>query len=138
MEKLIERPNYLNQLIENKDVDLVKVVTGIRRCGKSSLMTLFHNYLVANGVEEQQIIHMNLESLNIGICRIIWPFMILLVKKFMKIKELICFSMKCSQLGIGRRRLNHSDWIMMLISILPARMLICYLVSFLLCYQDDM
>lgn len=63
MDKLIERPNYLNQLIENKDVDLVKVVTGIRRCGKSSLMTLFHNYLVASGVEEQQIIHMNLESL---------------------------------------------------------------------------
>ncbi len=45
MEKLIDRPDYLNQLIENKDIDLVKVVTGIRRCGKSSLMELFHNYL---------------------------------------------------------------------------------------------
>ncbi len=63
MEKLIDRPNYLNQLIENKDIDLVKVVTGIRRCGKSSLMDLFHNYLIANGVAEKQIIHMNLESL---------------------------------------------------------------------------
>lgn len=63
MEKLIDRPDYLNQLIENKDIDLVKVVTGIRRCGKSSLMDLFHNYLVANGVAEKQIIHMNLESL---------------------------------------------------------------------------
>lgn len=138
MEKLIERPNYLNQLIENKDVDLVKVVTGIRRCGKSSLMTLFHNYLVANGVEEQQIIHMNLESLKYRHLQDYLAFYDFVSEKFLKIKELICFSMKCSQLGIGRRRLNHSDWIMMLISILPARMLICYLVSFLLCYQDDM
>lgn len=63
MEKLINRPDYLNQLIENKDVDLVKVVTGIRRCGKSSLLDLFHTYLVNSGIEEKQIIHMNLESL---------------------------------------------------------------------------
>ena len=33
MTKLIDRPQYLNQLIQNKDVDLVKIVTGIRRCG---------------------------------------------------------------------------------------------------------
>ena len=38
MAELINRPEYLNQLIENKDVDLVKIVTGIRRCGKSSLL----------------------------------------------------------------------------------------------------
>ncbi len=63
MNKLIDRPDYLNQLIENKDVDLVKVVTGIRRCGKSSLLDLFHAYLISNGIEEKQIIHMNLESL---------------------------------------------------------------------------
>ena len=40
MTKLIDRPQYLNQLIQNKDVDLVKIVTGIRRCGKSSLLDL--------------------------------------------------------------------------------------------------
>lgn len=37
MTKLINRPQYLNQLIQSKDVDLVKIITGIRRCGKSSL-----------------------------------------------------------------------------------------------------
>lgn len=63
MEKLIERPEYLKQLIENKDVDLVKIITGIRRCGKSSLLDLFHEYLLENGVAEANIIHMNLESL---------------------------------------------------------------------------
>ena len=63
MKKLIDRPEYLKQLIENKDVDLVKVVTGIRRCGKSSLLDLFHQYLLENGVSDDHIIHMNLESL---------------------------------------------------------------------------
>ncbi|MGN0551851.1 MAG: ATP-binding protein, partial [Oscillospiraceae bacterium] len=63
MSELINRPEYLEQLIQNKDVDLVKIVTGIRRCGKSSLLDLFHRYLSDNGVDAQHIIHMNMESL---------------------------------------------------------------------------
>lgn len=63
MAKLINRPEYINQLIQNKDVDLVKIVTGIRRCGKSALLDLFHQYLLDSGVNESNIIHMNLESL---------------------------------------------------------------------------
>lgn len=63
MQKLINRPEYLDILIQNKDVDLVKIVTGIRRCGKSSLLDLFHQYLKESGVAEPNIIHMNLESL---------------------------------------------------------------------------
>ncbi|MDE6687852.1 MAG: ATP-binding protein, partial [Lachnospiraceae bacterium] len=63
MIELINRPEYLNQLIQNRDVDLVKIVTGIRRCGKSSLLDLFHQYLSDNGVADSNIIHMNLESL---------------------------------------------------------------------------
>lgn len=63
MSHLINRPEYLTQLIQNKDVDLVKIVTGIRRCGKSSLLDLFHQYLSTNHVPDANIIHMNLESL---------------------------------------------------------------------------
>ena len=63
MTDLINRPQYLNQLIQNKDIDLVKIVTGIRRCGKSSLLDLFHKYLTENGVPDPHIIHMNMESL---------------------------------------------------------------------------
>ena len=63
MAKLINRPVYLNQLIQNKDVDLVKIITGIRRCGKSSLLDLFHQYLSDQGVASEHIIHLNLESL---------------------------------------------------------------------------
>lgn len=60
---LINRPEYLDKLIQNKDVDLVKIITGIRRCGKSSLLDLFENHLLEIGVPPANIIHMNLESL---------------------------------------------------------------------------
>ena len=63
MVNLINRPEYLNQLIQNKDVNLIKIVTGIRRCGKSSLLDLFHKHLSDSGVADENIIHMNLESL---------------------------------------------------------------------------
>lgn len=63
MAERINRPEYLNKLIENKDVDLVKIVTGIRRCGKSTLLDLFHDYLISIDIPEKQIIHMNMESL---------------------------------------------------------------------------
>lgn len=63
MAELINRPQYLNQLIQNLDVDLVKIVTGIRRCGKSCLLDLFHQYLTKRGVPDSKIIHMNMESL---------------------------------------------------------------------------
>lgn len=63
MSELINRPEYLEQLIQNKDVDLVKIVTGIRRCGKSSLLDLFHQYLSDSGTDDSHIIHMNMESL---------------------------------------------------------------------------
>ncbi len=66
MTKLISRPEYLSQLIQNKDVDLIKIVTGIRRCGKSSLLELFHQHLISESVKNSNIIHMNLESLQYG------------------------------------------------------------------------
>lgn len=59
---MIERTEYLSELINWKDKDLIKVVTGIRRCGKSTLFELFINYLKQNGVKEEQIIHLNLEN----------------------------------------------------------------------------
>lgn len=63
MSELINRPEYLKQLIQSKDVDLVKIITGIRRCGKSSLLDLFHQYLLQGCVSDEHIIHMDLESL---------------------------------------------------------------------------
>ena len=59
---MIERTEYLDQLKRFKDKDLIKVVTGIRRCGKSTLFELFINYLKENGIKDDQIIKINLED----------------------------------------------------------------------------
>ena len=59
----IGRPNYLKQLLAYQDSDLVKIVTGIRRCGKSTLMLLMVEELRKQGISDKNIIHINLESL---------------------------------------------------------------------------
>ena len=59
---MIQRPEYLEELKKWKDKDLIKVVTGIRRCGKSTLFELFIAYLKEIGVNDDQIIHINLED----------------------------------------------------------------------------
>ena len=59
---MIERNDYLESLISFKDKNLIKVITGIRRCGKSTMFELYQSYLKENGVEEEQIITVNLED----------------------------------------------------------------------------
>lgn len=59
----VGRPVYLEKLIEYKDKDVVKIVTGIRRCGKSTVLDLFEEYLLSENIPQENIIHMNLESL---------------------------------------------------------------------------
>ena len=59
---MIERKEYLEKLIRFKDKDLIKVVTGIRRCGKSTLFELFIDYLKQIGIKDDQIININLED----------------------------------------------------------------------------
>ena len=58
----IERTEFLNKLKAYKDKQVIKVITGIRRCGKSTLMKMFMNYLLENGVEKNQIIFLNFED----------------------------------------------------------------------------
>jgi hypothetical protein len=60
--KMIPRPDYLNQLIRLRDKRLIKVITGIRRCGKSTLFDLFCEWLRNNNVVQEQIIRLNLED----------------------------------------------------------------------------
>ena len=63
MEQIIRRNSYLNRLIEKKENGLIKVITGIRRCGKSYLLfNLFYDYLVESGVSEEQIITIALDD----------------------------------------------------------------------------
>ena len=59
---MVERKETLDDLISFKDKNLIKVVTGIRRCGKSTMFELFQDYLKEHGIVEEQIITVNLED----------------------------------------------------------------------------
>ena len=60
---MVERKEYLNSLIQWKEEQVIKVVTGIRRCGKSTLLVQYHSWLLKNNVSENQIISINFEEL---------------------------------------------------------------------------
>lgn len=60
---MIQRKEYLDNLIALKDKQVIKVITGVRRCGKSTLFELFIGHLKQNGVDDSQIISVNLEDL---------------------------------------------------------------------------
>jgi len=60
---LIQRYEYLNELKKWKDEQVIKVITGIRRCGKSTLLAMYQQYLKEHGVEDEQIISVNFEEL---------------------------------------------------------------------------
>lgn len=59
---MVERKEYIEDLINFKDKNIIKVITGIRRCGKSTLFELYQKYLLNHGVTENQIISINLED----------------------------------------------------------------------------
>jgi len=62
---IIERKQYLNELIKKKDNGRIKIITGIRRCGKSYLLfKLYKDYLLSNAVKEEQIIEMALDEID--------------------------------------------------------------------------
>ena len=60
---MLQRKQYMNKLIQMKDEKIIRVITGIRRCGKSTLLALFREYLKDNGVSDEQIISINFEDL---------------------------------------------------------------------------
>ena len=63
MKYIIKRDEYLGRLIDKKENGLIKVITGIRRCGKSFLLfNLFYDHLIESGVKEEQIITIALDD----------------------------------------------------------------------------
>ena len=61
---MLIRKNYLNQLIQSKDLNLIKVITGVRRSGKSTLLLQYKDYLVSQGIIEKNIIYNHLTLIN--------------------------------------------------------------------------
>ena len=60
--KMIIRDNYLKKLIDAKDTEFIKVITGVRRSGKSTLLLMFRDYLLNNGIDDENILYINFES----------------------------------------------------------------------------
>lgn len=60
---LVEKKEYLDRLIQWKDEQVIKVITGIRRCGKSTLLLQYQTWLKANDISKEQIISINFEEL---------------------------------------------------------------------------
>ena len=56
---MVQRTDYLEHLKAWKDEKVIKVITGIRRCGKSTLLRQYMDYLIETGVKEKQIIFLN-------------------------------------------------------------------------------
>ena len=61
---ILQRQDYLNKLIAFKDKQLIKIVTGIRRCGKSTLLEIYQNWLKEQGINSRQIISINFEDID--------------------------------------------------------------------------
>ena len=61
---MVIRKSYLNQLMVWKNEQVIKVVTGIRRCGKSTLLKQFQDHLLQEGASQEQIISINFEDLD--------------------------------------------------------------------------
>ncbi len=59
---MVDRKTYLKRLRQLKDQNLIKVITGIRRCGKSTLLEAFKNELISNGTAPENIIFLNFEE----------------------------------------------------------------------------
>ena len=60
----IDRKEYLNFLVKSKDRQIIKVVSGVRRCGKSTLFEIYKDFLLENGVAKNQIISINFEDID--------------------------------------------------------------------------
>lgn len=61
---MIPRKEYMDFLMRSKDLQIIKVVSGIRRCGKSTLFELYRAYLLNQGIDESQLIYINFEDLD--------------------------------------------------------------------------
>ena len=60
---MVKRTEYLEKLKKIKDMQIIKVITGVRRCGKSTLLSQFRNFLIESDILEEQIISINFEDL---------------------------------------------------------------------------
>jgi predicted AAA+ superfamily ATPase len=61
---IINRPEYLDFLIRSRDRQIIKVVSGLRRCGKSTLFDIYRDWLTESGIAPEQIISINFKEID--------------------------------------------------------------------------
>ena len=83
---MIKREQYLNELIKIKDKQVIKVITGIRRCGKSTLLEMFQDHLTQCGVSAEQITYINFEDMDYAFLDNAKKLYDFIVKKLVKSK----------------------------------------------------
>jgi predicted AAA+ superfamily ATPase len=104
---MIERPSYLKKIISYKDTEqLIKVVVGIRRCGKSTLFELYQNYLLKNKITKKQIQNINFED-KANRHLLNWESLYdYIVTRLIKNKKIMYFWTKYKMYRIFRKRLT--------------------------------
>lgn len=126
---LLERTDYLNWLLKWKDHQIIKVVTGVRRCGKSTLFEIYQNYLLQNGVSQSQIIAANFEDVEFEDLLYYKDLYQYIRERLIPDKKIIFFSMKFSTLRAMKRQSTACFCGIIVMSILQAPMPILCLVS---------
>ena len=99
---MIIRENYLNTLIDAKDTEFIKVITGVRRSGKSTLLLMFKEYLLNNNIGDDRIIHINFESAMYDYIKN-YKDLYNEIKINLQKKKLIYCLMKCKMLLNGKK-----------------------------------
>ncbi len=84
---MVIREQYLEKLISFRDKKIIKVITGIRRCGKSTLLEMYQQYLLDQGVSEDQIIAINFEDMDFDDLRSVKNLYIYIKSKIQKDKK---------------------------------------------------
>lgn len=92
---LIKRELYMQQLRSLKDQNIIKVITGVRRCGKSTLMLMFADEIISQGAREQQVQIYNFEDLDTLSLGIYTGFISTLRSALSKMEPIIFFWMRC-------------------------------------------
>lgn len=99
---MIKREHYLNQIIDLIDKDIIKILTGVRRSGKSVLLQQVVNHLKNNGIKEENIIFIDLESPDFLSYSTINDLNEYIKANLIKQINITCFLMKFKELKVGK------------------------------------
>ena len=135
---LIQRKEYLDKLIAFKDKQVVKIITGIRRCGKSTLLEMYRDYLLENGVRKEQIISLNFEDFayeDLTDAKKLYEYLLTLLDGN---KTTYIFLDEVQQIQNFQKVVDSLYIKKESIFILPVQMLICSRVKLLPFFQGDM